>query len=190
MIFALDRAEAADDVAELLVDALAASETAVAAKTARLFLVSDILHNCGAPVRNASAYRGAFQARLPRAFESLRLTLRGMTSRIAREAFKKRVGSVLAAWSDWYLFQSEFLVGLEASFLLETPEVTAEELDVVRREIDAMDAEARSAHVERKDWSPMEARRHARRDLSPSRCTCARVRRERGETVHMITRDF
>ena len=143
MVFALDRAEAADDVAELLVDALAADETAVAAKTARLFLVSDILHNCGAPVRNASAYRGAFQARLPRAFESLRSTLRGMTSRIAREAFKKRVGSVLAAWSDWYLFQSEFLRGLEASFLLETPDVTAEELDVVRREIDAMDGEAR-----------------------------------------------
>jgi U2-associated protein SR140 len=143
MLFALDRAEAADDVAELLVDALAASETAVAAKTARLFLVSDILHNCGAPVRNASAYRGAFQARLPRAFESLRSTLRGMTSRIAREAFKKRVGSVLAAWSDWYLFQSEFLRGLEASFLLEAPDVTAEELNAVRREIDAMDAEAR-----------------------------------------------
>ena len=143
MVFALDRAEAADDVAELLVNALAASETAVAAKTARLFLVSDILHNCGAPVRNASAYRGAFQARLPRAFESLRSTLRGMTSRIAREAFKKRVGSVLAAWSEWYLFQGEFLRGLEASFLLETPDVTAEELDVVRREIDAMDGEAR-----------------------------------------------
>jgi U2-associated protein SR140 len=143
MLFALDHSEAAEEVAELLADALTASETAVATKTARLFLVSDILHNCGAPVRNASAYRGAFHSRLPRVFESLRWTLRGMTSRIAREAFKKRVGSVIAAWSDWFLFQNEFLKGLEASFLLETPGSSAQEVSEVREAIGAMDGDAR-----------------------------------------------
>lgn len=147
MLFALDHSEAADDVAELLAEALTASETAVATKTARLFLVSDILHNCGAPVRNASAYRGAFQSKLPRVFQSLRATLRGMNSRIAREAFKKRVASVIAAWSDWFLFQNEFLNGLEANFVLgdvsTTLNCTEVEAKTVQREIETMDAEAR-----------------------------------------------
>tara|TARA_B110000977_G_scaffold103553_1_gene135128 strand:- start:3172 stop:5052 length:1881 start_codon:yes stop_codon:yes gene_type:complete len=147
MIFALDHSEAADDIAELLAEALTSDETAVATKTARLFLVSDILHNCGAPVRNTSAYRGAFQSKLPRVFESLRLTLRGMTSRIAREAFKKRVASVLAAWSDWFLFQNEFLKGLEANFALgdvaTTQTFTEVEMQKVREEIESMDVEAR-----------------------------------------------
>jgi U2-associated protein SR140 len=51
-------AVAATDVAEILTEALTLAETPVPIKVARLFLVSDILHNCGAPVKNASAYRG------------------------------------------------------------------------------------------------------------------------------------
>ncbi len=42
----------------------------------RLFLVSDILHNCTAPVRNASRYRSRFEAVLPQVFESLQETYR------------------------------------------------------------------------------------------------------------------
>ena len=110
MLFALDHASAAQDVAEMLTESLTLAETPVAAKVARLFLVSDILHNSGAPVKHAAAYRRAFQDHLPRVFESLRGTLRDMSSRIAREALK-RVGAVLAAWSDWFLFQDEFLRG-------------------------------------------------------------------------------
>jgi U2-associated protein SR140 len=41
-----------------------------------LFLVSDILHNTSAPVRNASRYRGRFEAILPSVFESLQETYR------------------------------------------------------------------------------------------------------------------
>lgn len=54
MIFALEHADAAADVCEILEEALTLPETAPATKMARLFLVNDILHNSTAPVRNAS----------------------------------------------------------------------------------------------------------------------------------------
>ena len=143
MAFALDHAEAAQDVAEILTEALVLLETPVPMKVARLFLVSDILHNCGAPIKNASAYRGAFQEKLPYIFESLEETHRGLSSRITREAFKKRVMMVTAAWADWFLFADEFLKGLESTFtrggLSTTPTLPAEEAETLRLEIDAMD---------------------------------------------------
>ena len=117
MMFALEHAESAKEVANILTDALTVSDTPVTMKVARLFLMSDILHNCGAPVKNASAYRTEFQQKLPRIFESLEKTLMGVESRITREAFKKRVAAVLTAWGDWFLFGEEFLKGLELTFL-------------------------------------------------------------------------
>lgn len=143
MAFALDHAEAACDVVDILAEALTLSETPVAMKVARLFLVSDILHNCGAPIKNASAYRVAFQEKLPHIFESLVETHRDVSSRITREAFKKRVLAVLSAWSDWFLFADEFLRGLESVFvrggLSSEPTLSYAETRKLRAEIDAMD---------------------------------------------------
>ncbi len=53
-MFALDNADAAADVVDVLGEALTLPETAPATKLARLFLVNDILANATAPVRNAS----------------------------------------------------------------------------------------------------------------------------------------
>ncbi len=44
-------------------------------QVARLFLVSDILHNSTAPVRNASRYRGLLEDTLPDIFQSLQARL-------------------------------------------------------------------------------------------------------------------
>lgn len=54
MVFALENADAAGDVVEVLEEALTLPETAPATKLARLYLVNDILANATAPVRNAS----------------------------------------------------------------------------------------------------------------------------------------
>jgi U2-associated protein SR140 len=56
MLFALDNADAAADVVEVLEESLTLPETPPATKLARLFLVNDILHNSTAPVRNASRW--------------------------------------------------------------------------------------------------------------------------------------
>jgi len=142
MSFALDHADAARDVVDILTEALTLSETPVPMKVARLFLVSDILHNCGAPIKNASAYRGAFQEKLPYIFESLEETYRGVSSRITRESFKKRVAAVLSAWADWFLFADEFLRGLEATFLRgglsAAPTLPEEEAEKLSADIEAL----------------------------------------------------
>lgn len=45
MGFALDNADASEEVVEALRDSLVVAETAMGVKLARLYLVSDILHN-------------------------------------------------------------------------------------------------------------------------------------------------
>ena len=57
----------------MLSDALSLPETPVPVKVARLLLVSDILHNSTAPVRNASRYRSLLEAALPDISESLQV---------------------------------------------------------------------------------------------------------------------
>lgn len=57
MEFAIDHADAADEVIDILIRSLLLPETSLATKLARLYLVSDILHNSGAHVANAWKYR-------------------------------------------------------------------------------------------------------------------------------------
>lgn len=57
MGFCLDRAEAAEDVVELITESLTVTDVPIPLKIARLFLVSDVLHNSSAAVHNAFAFR-------------------------------------------------------------------------------------------------------------------------------------
>lgn len=117
MGFALDNAEAAGEVVEVLTESLTLKETVIPTKVARLMLVSDILHNSSAPVKNASAYRTKFEASLPDIMESFNELYRGITGRITAEALKERVLKVLQVWSDWFLFSDAYVNGLRATFL-------------------------------------------------------------------------
>ena len=86
---------------------------------ARLFLVSDILHNSSAPVRNASAYRTHFAGRLPDVFESVADAHKALVSlsRISSEAMKAHVLAVLRCWADRFIFADAYLAGLQGTFL-------------------------------------------------------------------------
>ena len=117
MVFILDHADCAADVAKALVEALTASETPVPLKIARLFLVSDVLHNTSAAVRNVSRYRARLQEALPDIFESLQETYRSADSRMAQEFLRKHVLKVLRVWRGWYIFSDDYLNGLQATFL-------------------------------------------------------------------------
>jgi len=66
MGLALDYADCSGDVSNLVSESLVSQETPIHAKIARLFLVSDILHNSSAPVKHASTYRSHFMAALPK----------------------------------------------------------------------------------------------------------------------------
>ncbi|KAK8553623.1 hypothetical protein V6N13_062420 [Hibiscus sabdariffa] len=90
MGFALDNADAAGEVVEVLTDA---------------------------PVKNASAYRTKFEATLPDIMESFNDLYRSVTGRITAEALKERVLKVVQAWSNWFLFSDAYMNGLRATFL-------------------------------------------------------------------------
>lgn len=117
MGFALDNADAAGEIVEVLTESLTLKETPIPTKVARLMLVSDILHNSSAPVKNASAYRTKFEANLPDILESFNDLYRGITGRITAEALKERVLKVLSVWADWFLFSDAYVNGLRATFL-------------------------------------------------------------------------
>ncbi|XP_051151363.1 protein RRC1-like isoform X2 [Andrographis paniculata] len=117
MGFALDNADAAGEVVEVLTESLTLKETPIPTKVARLMLVSDILHNSSAPVKNASAYRTKFEATLPDIIESFNDLYRSVTGRITAEALKERVLKVLQVWADWFLFSDAYVNGLRATFL-------------------------------------------------------------------------
>ncbi|CAI9771691.1 unnamed protein product [Fraxinus pennsylvanica] len=117
MGFSLDNADAAGEVVEVLSESLTLKETPIPTKVARLMLVSDILHNSSAPVRNASAYRTKFEATLPDIMESFNDLYRSITGRMSAEALKERVLKVLQVWADWFLFSDAYVNGLRATFL-------------------------------------------------------------------------
>ncbi|PIN17905.1 putative splicing regulator [Handroanthus impetiginosus] len=117
MGFALDNADAAGEIVEVLTESLTLKETPIPTKVARLMLVSDILHNSGAPVKNASAYRTKFETTLPDIIESFNDLCRSVTGRITAEALKERVLKVLQVWTDWFLFSDAYVNGLRATFL-------------------------------------------------------------------------
>ena len=75
-------------IVEVLTESLTLRETPIPTKVARLMLVSDILHNSSAPVKNASAYRTKFEASLPDIMESFNDLYRSITGRITAEALK------------------------------------------------------------------------------------------------------
>lgn len=117
MGFALDNADAAGEVVEVLTESLTLKETPLPTKVARLMLVSDILHNSSAPVKNASAYRTKFEATLPDIMESFNDLYCSITGRMTAVAFKERVLKVLQVWADWFLFSDAYVNGLRATFL-------------------------------------------------------------------------
>ena len=117
MLFALDHAAAAAEISDALIQALTLRETPIAVKVARLFLLSDILHNSNASQVNAAAYRSHLISRLPLVFESLHEAYSTIDSRITAQELRRRVTAVLRAWADWFMIGEHFLGGLEATFL-------------------------------------------------------------------------
>ena len=93
-------------------------ETPLAKKIARLYLISDILHNCSIKgVPNVSFFRKGFQTKLPDIFTDLRACHEAIESRMKAEAFKSRVMNCFRAWEDWALYPQDFLIKLQNIFL-------------------------------------------------------------------------
>jgi U2-associated protein SR140 len=118
MVFALDHAEAAKAMVATWADALTLPETPIPKKLARLYLVSDVLHNASTPtVRGAALFRSELTARLRDIFASCHALLAATESRLAAEAFKDKVLRVLRVWHAWSVLAPSRLDELELVFL-------------------------------------------------------------------------
>jgi U2-associated protein SR140 len=86
MMFCLDHSEAADEVIDALVESLtlSAADSHVEKKMARLYLLSDILHNSSAPYPKTARFRSQIEAKLPEILASFREAIQSM-GRISAE---------------------------------------------------------------------------------------------------------
>eukprot|EP00927_Polykrikos_kofoidii_P060480 TRINITY_DN55446_c0_g1_i1.p1 TRINITY_DN55446_c0_g1~~TRINITY_DN55446_c0_g1_i1.p1 ORF type:complete len:577 (-),score=105.90 TRINITY_DN55446_c0_g1_i1:396-2024(-) len=104
-------------VAKRLIWALEAPDLDTDTVVARLFLVSDVLHNSGGGrVQGATQYRASFQELLPGAFEQLgRQWLSSLGKDLCTERRRAETAArrVLRAWRSWSVFPALFIGGLE-----------------------------------------------------------------------------
>ncbi|KAG0169240.1 U2 snRNP-associated SURP domain-containing protein [Apophysomyces sp. BC1015] len=117
MAFAIDHADAADEVIDIICKSLVIPETPMSMKLARLFLVSDILHNSSVHVPNAWKYRMGFESRLPAVFEHLNEIYRSINARLKAEQVRRHISSVLAVWENWMVFPKYYIEKLNMMFM-------------------------------------------------------------------------
>uniref|UniRef100_A0A672ZA69 Zgc:163098 n=1 Tax=Sphaeramia orbicularis TaxID=375764 RepID=A0A672ZA69_9TELE len=117
MLFCLERAEAAEEVVGLITESLALFQTPLQKKIARLYLVSDLLHNSCAKVAGASYYRKYFEAKLTQIFGDLNAAYKNIQARLQAEQFKQKVMSCFRAWEEWAIYPEPYLIHLQNIFL-------------------------------------------------------------------------
>ncbi|XP_029924265.1 U2 snRNP-associated SURP motif-containing protein isoform X2 [Myripristis murdjan] len=117
MLFCLERAEAAEEVVGHITESFSLLQTPLQKKIARLYLVSDILHNSCAKVAGASYYRKYFEAKLPQIFGDLNSAHRNIQARLQAEQFKQKVMTCFRAWEDWAIYPEPYLIQLQNIFL-------------------------------------------------------------------------
>ncbi|XP_038563719.1 U2 snRNP-associated SURP motif-containing protein isoform X1 [Micropterus salmoides] len=133
MLFCLERADAAEEVVGHITESFSLLQTPLQKKIARLYLVSDILHNSCAKVAGASYYRKYFEAKLTQIFGDLNAAHKNIQARLQAEQFKQKVTSCFRAWEDWAIYPEPYLIHLQNIFLgytktVEEPTETAEEV--------------------------------------------------------------
>lgn len=136
MVFCIEHAEAADEICDCILESLSNNTTLLCKKIARLYLVSDILHNCSIKMTNASNYRRCLESRLVDVFEQAHQTFIGLESRLKAESYKLRVLQIFRAWDDWAVYPRDFLLKLKSTFLgAQIEEVEEEEERVASPDI-------------------------------------------------------
>lgn len=119
MAFSLDHADSAIAVVKLLTANLMEQGCTSEQGVARLFLISDILHNCGnGQIKNAWVYRREFESLLPEFCEMLHMVIRiAGDGALHEQRINSKVMAAFKSWEEAAIFGRQYLRGLEASFL-------------------------------------------------------------------------
>jgi len=114
MGYAFDHLDAYQEVVDLIRDSIIYSNSPPPPLlVARLYLISDILHNSGTTIKNASHYRSAIQLCLPEIFYFFQEYLPTLSGRFTTKQFTDRINTLLLIWSDWAIFPTAYINGLE-----------------------------------------------------------------------------
>ncbi|PVV04415.1 hypothetical protein BB560_001093 [Smittium megazygosporum] len=117
MVFAIEHAEVSDQVAKIICEYHINESQPQTLLLSRLFLISDILHNCSASAFNAWKFRQAFERYLVEFFQVLKRVYNSISARLKADQFKKNVLSILAVWEVWLIFPIEYLKKLASGFI-------------------------------------------------------------------------
>jgi U2-associated protein SR140 len=144
MGYVVERADAAEEIVDLIVASLVGGGE-VGRKVARLYLVSDILHNSSSGRTNVWKYRqlyphpffllveadDRFEAKLGVVFEHLHSVYASFDGRIKADHFRRQVMAVTAVWETWMIFNNANVEAWVKTFLGrvedEAPEEEVEE---------------------------------------------------------------
>ncbi|KAJ8662758.1 hypothetical protein O0I10_001722 [Lichtheimia ornata] len=126
MAFAIDHADAADEVIDIVIKSLIIPETPITLKLARLYLVSDILHNSGTHVANAWKYRAGLEGRLVVVFEHFNEIYRSISARLKAEQLRRHISTVLSAWENWMVFPQHHIDNWNGIFMKKSSSNTSE----------------------------------------------------------------
>ncbi|TPX53909.1 hypothetical protein SeMB42_g00539 [Synchytrium endobioticum] len=129
MVFCIDHADAADEIADIIIKSLMIQATPVFPnKISRLYLVNDILHNSATTVPNVWKYRNAFETRLTPVFEHLATVWQSIAARLRAEQMRRALMAVLMVWETWLIFPSDYIQGLRTKFSESRSETLAQDL--------------------------------------------------------------
>lgn len=116
MLYCINHSYAAQDVINKIYDSILKSRgemvTNFKEMLAKVYLISDILHNCSAQVPNASYYRGGFKSKLMEIFSHVASKFVNISESSRLNESKEKILTIFKAWKDWTLYEDEFLVEL------------------------------------------------------------------------------
>ncbi|KAG2192549.1 hypothetical protein INT46_002256 [Mucor plumbeus] len=117
MAFAIDHSDAATEIVDLLCKSIIVADSPLSVKLARLYLVSDILHNSSVHVSNAWKYRKEFEDQLPVVFDHFNGIYRSINARLKAEQVRKHISVVIGVWEHWMIFPKYYTDQLTEIFL-------------------------------------------------------------------------
>lgn len=109
MVFAIDHAVAAEAVSKVIVESLLQPTTPLPRKLARLYTVSDILHNSSVSASNAWRYRSLFEDKLGVVFLHWGDVANSFPGRIKRESCREMARHILQIWENWLVYEGATL---------------------------------------------------------------------------------
>lgn len=138
--FALDHASSYSSIVDILASSLLQPRTPIPRKLARLYALSDILHNSGAPVSNAWRYRASIEEKLVLIFAHWGQVVRSFAGRMKREEIRGKIRAVLEVWEGWIVVGPQVMVRVMEVF--ENPPPNVKGVQEGKGEEEDLDGEA------------------------------------------------